>query len=105
MLEKIFWNDCHAEKNNYYIEAKKSSNTEFANFFGETHKFLGVRDREKVFLQKLEIFLEIEKIWVARNFDLKSSMGSYFQQQIPQKRSFLSLRRYGAMRRSPVWRS
>ena len=63
---------------NYYFDAKKSSNTEFLHFFGVTHNFLVVRGREKPFLQKLEIFLEFEKIWVARNFDLQIVDGELF---------------------------
>ena len=90
-VDKIFaqtskWSGArHWDWENYYFDARKSSNTEFLNFFGDTHDFLVVRSREKPFLQKHEIFLEFEKIWVARNFDLQIVDEELFSTENSQK--------------------
>ena len=75
-------------------DAKKSSNPGFVNFFGPAHNFLGRRDREKFFLQKLEIFYRRSRKYGLPEISPPQIVdGELFLTENPTKTSFfLSLR-------------
>ena len=70
------------------------------SFFVQAHKFLCSRDGKSLFIKACDFLLEIEKIWVSRNFDTSNHRwGAVFNRKFPQYIVFFGVwGSYGVMR-------